>query len=268
MKKISKYFILLVFAIIILCGVSYAVWWGTPGYEWALSKKLTPVKTQSQLNQTVLHTDLYSTIVKYLEMKDIRPSNKTIPHTDNMNDHANVIAGIFEMLNSYITKTELTADEYRQVESLIEHAKDAIQKNESYMRRENVKNIALYMDLCKYKAASLIKNRYHREYYLSKVGNVKNIEILKYGIIPYSGDITRREFLVVMYNLLTDTQMNADSIIETLNSSGVLLGYNNDLMLDRELTYAELLTFLYRYEMYDFNVEIEVENEVEDTAQE
>ena len=56
----------------VVCMLSsscFAAWWGTPGYEWGLSRGLTPVKSQAKLDEKVSHSDLYSTILKYLKMK-------------------------------------------------------------------------------------------------------------------------------------------------------------------------------------------------------
>lgn len=268
MKNISKIklSILLIISSIFIANICYAAWWGTPGYEWALSKNLTSVKTVSQLNSTVDHTDLYATMIKYLKMKGIESSSKEIPHTENVEAHSNVVSELFIMINDYIKEEGLTTNEYRQVEALVEHTKTTLKNNSSFLTRENLKNLNLYMDLSKYRAATLITNRAHREYYLAKVSNVKNTEIFDYGILPYAGDITRREFLIVMYNLLSDSGASAEQIITSLNESGVLLGYNNDLMLDRELTYSELLAFLYRFEGYDFN-SIQGEDQTEDQAE-
>ena len=77
--------------------------------------------------------------------------------------------------------------------------------------------------------------------------------ILKYGIIPYAGDISRREFLLLMHSLLSSQDIANQEVINRFNDTGVLLGYQNDLMLDKDLTYAEMLTFLYRFEIYEFN---------------
>lgn len=248
----------------VVCTVSstcFAAWWATPGYEWAVSKGLTSVKSQVQLEQTVSHTDLYSTILKYLKLKGVQPSGRTIHHNDDMEYLNNVVAGVFEIVNSYTSRTSLTPDEYRIVESYIEHGRETFDKYSEYITKNSVKNIDLYLALSNYKAATLINDREYREYVLSNLKGVKNAEILNYGIIPYAGNVTRREFLLLMYSLLSNQPLSDTAIIKEFNDTGVLLGYQSDLMLNKELTYSEMLTFLHRFENFDFEPE-EEETEV------
>ena len=112
----------------------------------------------------------------------------------------------------------------------------------------------LYLSLCRYKAATLISyTDVYRKAEMGKYGNVKYKDIYFYGMNPYFGKITRKEFLILMYTLLSnDSSMQDDSIISTFNTSGVLLGYDNDLWLNERITYAEMFTFLYRFEAFDF----------------
>lgn len=260
--KLNKMIVTIVVFLIVMFSMSvFAVWWGTPGYEWSLSKGLTSIKTQKQLQQTVSHTDLYSTILKYLELKDVSPSGDLVHHSDDMYGINPVVADIFEMVNAYTAKQSLTPDEYRVVDSLVEHAKDTFSAQEKYLTKSNLKNINLYMTLSKYKAAKLINDREYREYVLNKLGNVKNSSILAYGVTPYVGDITRKEFLLLMHDLLSDINIGDAEIIKQFNESGVLLGYDLDLMLDKELTYSEMLTFLYRFEVFEFNSSVSEEEE-------
>lgn len=252
-SKILKKIFILVAIFVMFSSTCFAAWWGTPGYEWALSKGLTSVKSQKSLDQTVTMEDLYTTILKYLELKGVNPSQKTIHHNDDMTYLNNVVAGVFQMVNSYTSKTSLTPNEYRIVDSYIEHGRTTFDQYRSYLTKNNVKNIDLYLALSKYKAANLIDDREYREYVLSQLGSVKHVEILAYGIIPYTGEMTRREFLLLMYSLLSDSSASDDSVIEQFEDTRVLEGYAGDLMLDKELTYSEMLTFLYRFEIFDFN---------------
>ena len=132
------------------------------------------------------------------------------------------------------------------------------------MVRNSVKNIDLYLRLSQYKAATIINDREYRELALSRLGRVRNAEIFNYGIIPYAGEVTRKEFLLLMFDLLSSQGLTESEIITSFNEAGVLLGYQSDLMLDKQITYSEMLTFLYRFEIYDFNPVIE---EVEETEE-
>ena len=154
-------------------------------------------------------------------------------------------------MNGYTTRTYLTPNEYRVVESYIDHGRDTFSKYSSFIRND-VRNIDLYLALSKYKAATLINDREYREYVLSRLGNVRNAAILEYGIIPYTTNISRREFLLLMHSLLSSQNLSDQEVLNRFNDTGVLIGYQNDLMLDKNLTYTEMLTFLYRFEIYDF----------------
>ncbi len=246
-----------------LSTTCFAAWWGTPGYEWGLQKGLTAVKSQSKLDQPVTMEDLYTTIVKYLEFKGVNPSQKSIHHNDDMTYLNNVVAGVFELVNSYTSRTSLTPDEYRIAASYVDHGRKTFDQYRNYITKNNVKNIDLYLSLSKYKAANLIDDKEYRDYVLSQLGNVKNTAILDYGIIPYAGDMTRREFLLLMYSLLSNDSASDESVLEQFEDTRILEGYAGDLMLDKELTYSEMLTFLYRFEVFDFNP-AEEEGEIEE----
>ena len=255
-SRIKKVICLLaVVSMLMMSTTAYAVWWATPGYEWALANKLTPVKTTSQLNQNVSVSDFYTTVIKYLRLKGVTPRNETIYHNDDMEDIDNIAKGIFEIINGFNNRNSLTIQDYYKVENYVKHGKQTLEQYKGYsykLTTQNLKNINLYLDLSQYKAATLIGNRSDREYILAKLGNIKNAEILNYHILPYAGEITRKEFLVVMYDLLSSTEMSEDAIIKAFNEAGVLIGFDTGLELDKRITYSEMLTFLYRFEIFDF----------------
>lgn len=233
----------------------FAVWWATPGYEWALTNGLTTVKSTSQLNRNVSLADFYSTVIKYLKLKGVSPTDETIHHEDNMDGIDNVAKGLFEIINSYNERESLTIQQYYIVENYVEHGRKTLEQYvdySQYLTRDSLKNIDLYLDLSKYKAATLIESRSDREYILSKLGNIKNSEIVDYNILPYAGNITRQEFLLVMYDLLSTRDLDNEAIIEAFNEAGVLVGFETGLELDKQITYSEMLTFLYRFEIFDF----------------
>lgn len=247
---------LLVIVIMILTSTTvFGAWWGTPGYEWALTNKLTTVKSTSQLKRNVSLSDFYATIIKYLNLKGIEPRNETIHHEDDMDGIDNVARGIFEIINGYNNRDSITIQQYYIVENYVEHARVTLDKYmdySQYLTRDSVKNIDLYLTLSKYKAATLIGSRVERDYILSKLGNVKNREIINYHMLPYAGDITRKEFLLVMYDLISSNELGDDAVIEAFEEAGVLVGFDTGLELDKKITYSEMLTFLYRFEIFDF----------------
>lgn len=263
MKKIAyaKKTIVVLLAVMMLITntISYAaIWWGNPGYEWALSNGLTGVKSRTQLNQDVSLSDFYATTIRYLNLKGIKPREETIQHNDAMDGIDNVAKGIFEIINSYTARSSLTIQQYYIVENYVEHGRDTLNKYldySQYLTRENVKNIELYLTLSQYRAAMLIDNRTDRDFILSKLGPVKNSEIIQYNIVPYVGRITRQEFLLVLYDLISAVERDNNSVIDAFYEADVLKGFDDKtqvLELDKTLTYSEMYSFLYRFENFDF----------------
>ncbi len=243
---------LILCALTMLCSISFAAWWGTPGYEWALQNGLTGVKTKPQLDQTVELDDLYATILKYLSMKGILPKNGKVHHTDKMDGMDNVAKGLCDIINGYNDRESLTIQQFYIVENYVDKGYKMLEEYRTYsqyLTRQDLKNIETYLRLSKYRAATLIADRSDREYALSRLGYIKNSKIINYGMLPYSSKISRREFLELMYDLLSGRGGDA---INTFYDSGVLIGYDTGLELDKLINYVEMYTFLYRFEIFDF----------------
>jgi hypothetical protein len=250
----------------IYTNTCFALWWGTPGYEWALSNKLISVKTMSQLDSTVVHREFYSILLNYLTFKEV-PYKSTVTqyeYYDNMN---NVTRSLFELISVYTSKTELTPEEYRQAESLINHGIKIIDEQKRFITRDNVKNLNEYLICVKYKIATLIKDYSYKTYVLSTITQPPSAEVFDYAFSPFAGNITRREFLILMYNLLSQNQLSNDEIIQQFIDGGILQGYRNDYMLDKDITYSEMLTFLHRFEVFEFNPVPEEPVETEQTEE-
>ena len=263
-KMLNKRILILTTIMLILVtsfSASFAAWWGTPGYEWALSVGLTGAKSKSQLESTVELDDLYATILKYLAMKNIYPTNKKIHHEDKMDGMDNVARGIADIINGYNDKESLNIQQFYIVENYCIKGYDTLENYKSYsltLTRQDLKNIEAYLRLSKYRAATLIANRSDREYALNRLGYVKNSKIINYGMLPYTSKISRKEFLNVIYDLMSPNTASRsgstanDYAIDVFYDSGVLIGYDTGLELDKLLNYTEMYTFLYRLETYDF----------------
>lgn len=267
-KKIVS--LLIATIMIATCTTSFGVWWGTPGYEWALANRLTSVKSTNQLKQNVTLSDFYTTIIKYLKLKGIEPRDETIHHSDDMDGIDNVAKGIFNIINSYNTKESLTIQQFYIVENYVEHAKETLEDcidYSQYLTRNSLKNIQLYLDLSKYRAATLIGSRSDREYALARLGPLKNSEIINYNMLPYAADITRKEFLVVMHDLISTSELSEDAVIKAFEDAGVLVGFETGLELDKKITYSEMLTFLYRFEIFDFESNSTIDDSADDTEE-
>ena len=75
------------------------------------------------------------------------------------------------------------------------------------------------------------------------------------------GEMSRGAFLTLMYNLMSNQTADEDTVAKMFNDSGVLLGYDNSLWLTQNLKYSEMLTFLYRFEAFDFGQSVETPTE-------
>lgn len=260
-KKLILLFTVMLTFFVLIGTCCQAAWWGTPGYEWALSKGLTSIKTQSQLNREVTVSDYYSVLQKYLRMKNVEPKNITVQNFQVDGIYNGVIEGLVNDVNSYVKdggKT-LTPQEYRNLDELISHAQEIIGDYSYLLARDDLKNLNLYLDLARYRGAMLLKaeTEIERQYKSNKLYGLRNTKYassLNYGIMPMLGEPTRESFLVLMYNLLSDNNslVGSDTIVREFNESGVLLGYSNSLWLNEKLKYSDMLTFLYRFEAFDF----------------
>ena len=246
--------------VFMMCSMSFAAWWGTPGYEWCLRNGLTGQKTMNQLDREVELDDLYATILKYLSLKQISAKDKRIHHEDKMLDMDPVAKGIAEIINSYNDRESLTIEQFYIVENYANMGYDTLAKYRDlsqYMTREDLKNIDVYFKLAKYKAATLIESKAQRDYALSRLGYIKNSKIIDYNMMPYTEKITRKEFLLVMNDLLSPKTMSDEKVLESFFNAGVLIGYDTGLELDKKLLYSEMYSFLYRFEIYDFETATE-----------
>ncbi len=258
----TKKILITVVVFVNIATISFAAWWGTPGYEWCLAKGITSMVAQSAMNKIIEQEDFYAILLRYLQYKGVSKNKsvlQTLGKTENMNA---AIIGMMNTINSYITLTELSPSDYRKAITYIEHAENITEKQQKLLSREEIKSFYLYASLAKYKAASLINDTSYRKTELAKYSNVKYASIIDYGISPYYGKVTRKEFLVLMYSLLSDQQnITEDNIITQFYEAGVIEGYQNDLMLEKELTYAEMFKILKQFEIFDFNPEVEENSE-------
>lgn len=254
-SKIIKFILIFGMLFAVMSTTVFAAWWGLPGYEWARSKGLTALANNSALNNKVSHENFYSILIKYLKYKNVAPKKNVIQHNTS-NNFNKALDGIVEEINTYLNKETLTPKEYRNVATYTEHIKKTINANEKLLNRDNIKTINLYLSLVKYSAAVKINDDAYKTFVLNSLGAVKYKELVTYNIKPYFGDISRREFLVLMFSLLSERELSEEDIIKEFSDAGVLLGFDaegQELGLAKNLTYAEMFTFLRRFETFDFN---------------
>lgn len=264
MKKVSnilKRTLILIIVLVNIASVAFAAWWGTPGYEWCFSKGITPMMSQKEMSQVVELEDFYSILLRYLKYKNIDKGRNVLQTTGDISEMNMALIGMINDVNKYLILDRLTVQQYRQVMTYIEHAERTVEQQQDLLDRKDIKSFYLYLSLAKYKAAMLLPDTTYKIQEIEKHSNVKYAEILEYGIEPYYGNITRREFLVLMFSLLSEQNLSEADIITQYNEAGVLVGYENDLMLEKVMTYSEMFTFLYRFEIFEFNP-VEEEEEI------
>ena len=274
-SRIIKSIIILTIVASTLSTSAFAAWtWSTPGYEWAREKRLTSITNTSTLNNKVSHANFYSILIKYLKLKGVEPKDSVKQNVIGVESFNKALVGVVNDVEDYITRTSLTPQEYRELVTYIDHMRSVsegvnvgtLPNNADLLTRDSLKDIYLYLSLAKYKAATLISDPSYKNLILSNegptpkynVGNVAYKEIIDYNIKPYFGDISREEFLVLMFSLLSEQDVTEKQIIQQFIDAGVLMGYENgDVRLENPLTYAEMFTFLRRFEIFDFNPEPE-----------
>lgn len=259
MKKINSKIMMLTFVLTMLLTMMsttvFAAWWGTPGYEWAREKKLTSLSNNSALNNKVSLENFYSILINYLKYKNVVPKNSVIQHNSS-NNFNKALDGIVGEINSYLDKESLSPKEYRNVAGYAEHIRKTVNTNSNLLTRDNVKTMDLYLSLVKYSAAVKISEDSYKSYVLKNMGAVKYKELVTYHVKPYFGDISRKEFLTLMFSLLSDRTLSEEDMINEFKEAGVLLGFDTEgqeLGLAKNLTYAEMFTFLRRFETFEFN---------------
>lgn len=264
-SNLIKFVMILTVVITTFTTVSFAAWWGTPGYEWAKSKGLTTMANTTALNNKVSHDDFYTVLLRYLSYKGVMPKDSVRQRVGEFNSKNKALEGFVREIDAYISKESLTINEYRSLATYIEHLKGVITDNEIYLTRDNLKNFRLYLTIAKYQGAMLVGDSDYRALVTSNraptaahnIGAVKHKGLITYKIKPYFDDISRKEFLLLMFSLLSEQNVSDEDIIKQFEESGVLIGYNDDMMLEQDLTYAEMFTFLRRFETFDFNPVIE-----------
>ena len=266
MSNFMKIVMSLTILLATISTATLAAWWGTPGYEWARSKGLTTMANNSTLNNGVSHDNFYATILKYLRYKGVYPTGNVIQNIGEYKSQNKMLEGIVAEVNDYVSKDYLTINEYRELATYIEHVKEMFSVHSNLLNRDDLKELDLYLSLVKFECANKVEDRDYRNLVLlnlaptksHNIGAVKHKDLVKYGIKPYLTDISRKEFLVLMFSLLSEQNIDEEEIITRFAESGVILGYENSLMLEENLTYAEMFTFFRRFETFDFNpIEIE-----------
>ena len=283
MRKNSSMIIKSIVALTIVASTlsttAFAAWgWETPGYEWARGNRLTTITKTSTLHNKVSLEDFYSTLIKYLKFKGVRAKSNVKQNVAAYSAFNKALEGIAGVVDEYISRESLTPQEYREIVNYLNHLRTEVKgidigtipNNAEFLTRDDLKDLYLYFSLARYKAATLISEPTYKNLVINNwgptpeynVGFVKYKEVIDYNIKPYHGGITRKEFLNLMFSLLSEQDVTEEEMINQFVDGGVLEGYSEyelQLALEQPLTYAEMFTFLRRFEIFDFNPEPEVE---------
>lgn len=237
--------IMLIAIIISIPGIANASWYSEP-YDWAYSNRLVNKMNDKQLMSNVAPEDFYTILFKYFDMMDVQPSEQYFKMDDYKTDNY-ILVATERQLSSYVTKEWLTSDEYKKAVTLIENARNVLDKNGKYFDATEIQYIEYYLNIMHYILYTKIYDYdYKQQVYVVKP---KNVELfMEYKLIPYYGDITREEFLNLMYHYTVAEGMTFSTGVSVgyYKYNNVLLGYQNNLMLTDKLNYAQMVTFLSR----------------------
>ena len=253
MKRIVL--MMLMTIIILVPGIANASWYSEP-YNWAYSSGIIGKKSDKQLMENVSSQDFYTILFKYFEMKGVQPSYEYFKMDDYKTDNY-ILVATERQLSTLASKDWLTNDEYKKAVTLIENANNILEKNSKYFEASEIESIKYYLDVMdyilytkiydyEYKQQVIYDYEHSKQIYVTKP---KNADLfIKYKLIPYYGDISREEFLNLMYHYTVAEGMTFSTGVSVgyYKYNNVLLGYQNNLMLTLKLNYAHMVTFLSR----------------------
>lgn len=245
MKKYFKTIILSVLLLFVMIINVNAESWYTNGYNWARNTGIIKQKTNKQLGQNVDPVEFYTILFKYFEQNNMLIYYKYQKQDDYKNDNYALVA-TDRKLTALANKEWITNNEYKTAKTLIDKANNLIDKNQKHFTKGEKASIKYYLEVMNY---ILYNKIYDYDYKITQsVKKPQNGDMfIKYHMIPFYGEVTREEFLNLMYRYTVNPEENnVAKIIKNYTDTGVLLGYDNNLMLTVKLTYAHFTTFLSR----------------------
>lgn len=242
----KKFVLIVLMTIIISIPVTANANWYNDGYAWANSKGIIGKKTNAQLLQNVSSSEFYTMLFKYFDLIEVAPSVSNFKMDDYKADNY-ILVATERQLTRYAMKDWLTNDEYKKASTLISNARNVLEKNTKYFEKSETESINYYLNMMDYLLYTKIYDYdYKKQVYVSKP---KNADLfIKYKLIPYYGEITREEFLNLIYHyrVADGTTFSTGVTIGYYRYYDVLRGYENNLMLTNKLSYAHFVTFISR----------------------
>lgn len=246
MKKIIM---IMLITIIIAVPIYAKETWYSDGYEWANAQEIIGKKTDAQLAQNVHSEEFYDMLFKYLELRHVTSIGETQGYykSDDYKTDNYILVAADKQLTYYVAKDWLTNVEYKKAVTLIENATNILDKNPDYFTKSEIESTKYYLEVMNYLLYTKIYDYdYKNQVFAAKP---KNADLfVKYGLIPYYGEISREEFLniVYYYTVARGNPVSTATTVGYYRYNDVLRGYDNNLMLTNKLTYAHFVTFISR----------------------
>lgn len=219
--------------------------WYLQGYNWARNIGIINSKTSNELSKTIDTVEFYDILFKYFEQNNVYIYYRFNKNDDYKNDNYTLVA-TDRKLTTLAEKDWITNNEYKTAKKLIDKANELVKRNEKYFTDEERDNINYYLEVMNY---ILYNKIYDYNYKITQSAKKpKNGDMfIKYKLIPFYGEVTREEFLILMYRykINPETYILSDVVDKFVNEN-VLLGYDNNLMLTVKLNYSHMTTFLLR----------------------
>ena len=248
-RKNSIISLICIIVCMVFSNVSMAATWYSDGYSWARSNGIIGGKTHNQLMSYVSAKEFYTMFFKYLDYVGASSINQTYVKIDDYKSDNYILVSVDRQLTQLAKKDWITNDEYKRAVALIENARNILNTNAEYFTTQESDSIHYYLDIMNYILYTKIYDyEYRLQVYCKKPSGVDKFE--KYKLIPYYGQITREEFLnlLYMYRVKQSNNFSTTDCVTYFMRNGVLLGYDNNPMLSMKLTNAHLVTFIYRME--------------------
>lgn len=242
----KKFVLIMLMTIIISIPVTANAAWYSNGYAWANSKGIIEKKTDAQLLTNVAPADFYAMLFKYFDLINVNIPASYFKMDDYKTDNY-ILVATDRQLTTYASKDWLTNDEYKKAVTLIENARNILDKNAKYFTESEKQSIEYYLTIMEYLMYTKIyDNDYKSQVYVAKP---KNADLfIEYKLIPFYGEITREEFLnlVYKYTVADGATFSSGVTVGYYKYYDVLRGYDNNLMLTDRLNYAHFVTFISR----------------------
>lgn len=243
----KKFVLTIILTIVLSIPVYSSTQWYAEGYTWAKDQKIITNKTKTQLLSNISPNDFYNMLFKYFDLVGvINPTDSYFKLDDYKSDNYILVASE-RQLTAYMQKEWLTNDEYKKAASLISNARNVLDKNKKYFDDSEITSINYYLNMMEYLLHSKIYDyEYKLQIYVKKPANAD--KFIQYKLIPYYGEITREEFLNLLYyyTVANGSSFSTGLMVGYYKYNNVLLGYDNNLMLTSHLNYAHFVTFLNR----------------------